>query len=185
MNTIPKKYACKLTLDQNTAHRRLQLSDSNTRAVHQDDDLPYPDHPDRFCHWEQVLSVERLTGRCYWEVEWTGRVEVAVCYAGIRRRDGSDCLFGLNDQSWRLYGSRDGYNACHNNHLTPVQTPLTCSGRVAVYLDWEAGQLTFYSISPRTHALIPLHTYSTTFTQPLLAGFRVYEYSALQICEII
>lgn len=34
---------------------------------------PYPDHPERLKNWGQVLCRESLTGRCYWEAEWTGK----------------------------------------------------------------------------------------------------------------
>ncbi|CAL8365928.1 unnamed protein product [Arctogadus glacialis] len=65
--------ACDLTLDPNTAHRRLSLSEDNRKVTLVGEDQSYPDHPDRFDSWPQVLGREALTGRCYWEVEWGGR----------------------------------------------------------------------------------------------------------------
>ncbi|XP_072547031.1 NLR family CARD domain-containing protein 3-like [Salminus brasiliensis] len=70
------------------------------------EDQPYPDHPDRFDHYQQVLSVESLTGRCYWEVERTGYwADIAVSYRGIRRKGGGDdgYILGEGGQSggWR------------------------------------------------------------------------------------
>ncbi|CAL8390361.1 unnamed protein product, partial [Boreogadus saida] len=62
-----KKYACDLTLDPNTAHRRLSLSEDNRKVTRVGEDQSYPDHPDRFECWHQVLGREALTGRCYWE----------------------------------------------------------------------------------------------------------------------
>ncbi|CAL8290470.1 unnamed protein product [Lota lota] len=64
-----KKYACELTLDPNTAHRRLSLSEDNRKVTWVGEDQSYPDHPERFDYWHQVLCREALTGRCYWEVE--------------------------------------------------------------------------------------------------------------------
>ncbi|KAJ8361920.1 hypothetical protein AAFF_G00412310, partial [Aldrovandia affinis] len=52
---------------------------------------PYPDHPERFEHWPQVLCREGLSGRCYWEAEREGVEEgrgwvwIAVAYKGINR----------------------------------------------------------------------------------------------------
>ena len=46
----------------------------------------YPDHPERFDHWPQVLCRESLTGRCYWEVEGEGGVAIGVTYRGITRK---------------------------------------------------------------------------------------------------
>ncbi|CAL8390441.1 unnamed protein product [Boreogadus saida] len=62
-----KKYACDLTLDPNTAYRRLSLSEDNRKVTEVGEDQSYPDHPDRFDSYDQVLGGEALTGRCYWE----------------------------------------------------------------------------------------------------------------------
>ncbi|XP_056441489.1 ribonuclease inhibitor-like [Gadus chalcogrammus] len=60
-----KKYACDLTLDPNTAGRYLSLSEDNRKVTWVREDQSYPDHPDRFDSWPQVLGREALTGRCY------------------------------------------------------------------------------------------------------------------------
>ncbi|KAI4897000.1 hypothetical protein NFI96_008860 [Prochilodus magdalenae] len=88
MKPGPKKYSCELTLDPNTAHRRLSLCEENRKVVRVREEQPYPDHPERFDVWEQVLCRESLTGRCYWEAEWSGDVHIAVTYKGIRRKGG-------------------------------------------------------------------------------------------------
>ncbi|KAI4900912.1 hypothetical protein NFI96_008659, partial [Prochilodus magdalenae] len=95
MKPGPKKYSCELTLDPNTAHRRLSLCEENRKVVRVREEQPYPDHPERFDVWEQVLCRESLTGRCYWEAEWSGDVHIAVTYKGIRRKEGlfSECLY--------------------------------------------------------------------------------------------
>ncbi|KAI3352598.1 hypothetical protein L3Q82_005533 [Scortum barcoo] len=67
-----RKYACELTLDTNTAHRKLKLSEDNRKVTLVSEEQPYPDHPERFDDWEQLLCRTGLTGRCYWEVEWRG-----------------------------------------------------------------------------------------------------------------
>uniref|UniRef100_A0A3B5B1Q1 B30.2/SPRY domain-containing protein n=1 Tax=Stegastes partitus TaxID=144197 RepID=A0A3B5B1Q1_9TELE len=78
------KYSREITLDPNTANRCLLLSDGNRKVTFMDQQQSYPDHPDRFTDWWQVLSKESLTGRCYWEVEWRGvGVYVAVSYKNI------------------------------------------------------------------------------------------------------
>ncbi|KAI3352595.1 hypothetical protein L3Q82_005530 [Scortum barcoo] len=73
-----RKYACELTLDTNTAHRNLKLSEDNRKVTHVREKQPYPDHPERFDHWPQLLCRTGLTGRCYWEVEWRGRVYISI-----------------------------------------------------------------------------------------------------------
>ncbi|XP_044043595.1 neoverrucotoxin subunit alpha-like [Siniperca chuatsi] len=89
-----RKYSCELTLDTNTVNRKIKLSDDNRKATHVEEDQPYPDHPDRFVCWSQLLCRNGLTGRCYWEVEWRGWVVISVSYRGISRRRGNseDCV---------------------------------------------------------------------------------------------
>ncbi|XP_065820092.1 tripartite motif-containing protein 16-like [Labrus bergylta] len=166
------KYSCDITLDPNTAHTLLLLSDGNrkvtlTREIH-----PYSSHPDRFTGCLQVLSKESLSGRCYWEVELRGRgVSVAVTYKNISRAGRSnECVFGRNDKSWMsLYCFNNRYNFWYNKVKTPVSGPE--SSRVGVYLDHRAGILSFYSIS---ETMTLLHRVQTTFTQPLHAGLGFY-----------
>ncbi|CAJ1063264.1 tripartite motif-containing protein 16-like [Xyrichtys novacula] len=161
------RYSQRITLDPNTANRRLLLSDGNRRATRTEEEQSYPDHPDRFTNYFQVLSRESLTGRCYWEVDWRGSgVFVAVAYKTIKRDgDSEDCVFGFTDKSWRLFCSKDRYRFTHNKVFTPVSGPL--SSRVGVYLDHRAGILSFYSVS---ETMTLLHRVQTTFTEPLHAG---------------
>ncbi|KAL6491402.1 hypothetical protein MHYP_G00017470, partial [Metynnis hypsauchen] len=177
-----KKYAVGLTLDPNTVNRRLSLSEGNRKVKWLRGNQPYPDHPDRFDHCPQVLSVESLTGRCYWEVQWSGNgAEISVSYRGIRRKGYSDCEFGQNNKSWSLSCSEDSYTVCHNNQRTALPAPPSPSNRVGVYLDWGSGTLSFYTISPNTHTLTHLHTLTTTFTEPLYAGFGIYYDSSVSL----
>ncbi|XP_016118396.1 stonustoxin subunit beta-like [Sinocyclocheilus grahami] len=177
-----RKYACDLTLDPNTAHTRLSLSAGNKKTKCERENQPHPDHPERFENCEQVLCRERLTGRCYWEVEWSGWGHVAVAYKGINRKGGSKCRFGLNEKSWNIYCCDTIYSVWHNNKSTNIPRPSP-SNRVGVYLDWPAGSLSFYSVSD-THTLTHLHTYNTTFTEPLYAGFLVYRDSSVFLCPM-
>ncbi|XP_064858957.1 tripartite motif-containing protein 16-like [Oncorhynchus nerka] len=159
------QYSCQLTLDPNTAHTHLSLSEGNRKVTCTDQVQPYPDHPDRFTNYWQVLCREGLSGRCYWEVERTGGVVTAVSYKDISRT-GTDGRFGFNNKSWSLKCSRGGYCFRHNNVVTKVSGPR--SSRVGVYLDHKAGTLSFYSVSD---TMTLLHRVQTTFTQPLYPGF--------------
>ncbi|XP_035987171.1 tripartite motif-containing protein 16-like [Fundulus heteroclitus] len=163
------RYSCEITLDPNTAHRKLLLSEGNRKVTWMKQPQSDSSHPDRFTDWPQVLSRESLTGRCYWEVEWRKGVDVAVAYKNISRAGrGNECGFGANDKSWALICYQEGYNFGHNNIWTFISGPG--SSRVGVYLDHRAGILSFYSVS-KTMTL--LHRVQTTFTQPLHAGVWV------------
>ncbi|KAM9362013.1 NLR family CARD domain-containing protein 3-like isoform 1-T1 [Symphorus nematophorus] len=196
-----RKYSCQLTVDTNTVSRSIKLSDNNrTMTLREEEELQsYPDHPDRFeDRWPQLLcrtgltGLTGLTGRCYWEVEWRGGVEISVSYRGISRRgDFEDCRFGLNDQSWTLRCSDvRGYFVSHNDRKTsisssPSPSPSSPPGRVAVYVDCPAGSLSFYRVS--SDKLIHLHTFNTTFTEPLYPGFGLWwswSDSSVSLCPL-
>uniref|UniRef100_A0A3B5MRI2 B30.2/SPRY domain-containing protein n=1 Tax=Xiphophorus couchianus TaxID=32473 RepID=A0A3B5MRI2_9TELE len=179
-----KKYFCELELDPNTAGRKLVLSDNNKSAKIVTTEQPYPDHPDRF-EWNQLLCTNGLTGRCYWEVEWSGRVLVSVSYRSLTRRGlSSDCWFGGNELSWGLRCCDDvGYAICHKNNMAIVPLPQSClSHRIAVYLDHPAGTLSYYRVSADT--LTHLHTFNATFTEPLYPGFGFWFDSSASLCSL-
>nr|XP_015801623.2 tripartite motif-containing protein 16-like [Nothobranchius furzeri] len=164
------KYSREITLDPNSAYRKLLLSNGDRKATSTREQQIYADHPDRFTCWAQVLSRESLIGRCYWEVERKGGAFVAVSYNNIYRTGNSqESVFGSNNKSWALYCDTVGFMLRHNNVNTPV--PGSHSSRIGVYLDHGAGILCFYSVS-ETMSL--LHRVQTTFTQPLHAGVRFY-----------
>ncbi|XP_061595290.1 E3 ubiquitin/ISG15 ligase TRIM25-like [Cololabis saira] len=161
------KYSCEITLDPNTVHTWLLLSEENRKVTFLDQRQSYSDHPDRF-KYPQVLSRESLTGRHYWEVETADGVSVAVSYKNISR-SGNESLFGYNDKSWSLYCSSDSYMFRYNNIQTSISGPW--SSRIGVYLDHRAGVLSFYSVSG---TMTLLHRVQTSFTEPLRAGVRIY-----------
>ncbi|XP_071373152.1 NLR family CARD domain-containing protein 3-like [Centroberyx affinis] len=182
----PRKYACELTLDPNTAHRELLLSEDNRKVTEVREEQLYPDHPERYDCWKQLLCRNGLTGRCYWEVERKGEVHIGVTYRGVSRRgEGADCRLGWNDKSWSLFCSDNSYSAWHNNSSTDIPSPRSSdSNRVAVYLDWPAGSLSFYTVSSDT--LIHIHTFHSTFNEPLYPGFGFWSGSAssVSLCQI-
>ncbi|XP_061112546.1 tripartite motif-containing protein 16-like isoform X2 [Conger conger] len=176
------KDGCQLTLHPNTAHRELRLSEGNREVTLVGEIQSYPDHPERFECYRQVLCREGVSGRCYWETEWSGvEVFIAVSYKEISRKGlGIDCGMGRNNKSWSLDCSPSGYSFRHNNESTKI--PVPSSSRIGVYLDHRAGTLSFYSVSD---TMTLLHRVQTTFTQPLYPGFRVHCYgSSVKLCDL-
>ncbi|XP_073335289.1 tripartite motif-containing protein 16-like [Pagrus major] len=176
------KYSCEITLDPNTAYKRLSLSDRNRKATFMSVDQVYSAHPHRFGKWLQVLSREGLTGRCYWEVKWSGTVRIAVAYKNISRTGTVyECGFGCNDKSWSLDCDSGGYKFRHNDIVTSISGPQ--SSTIGVYLDHSAGTLSYYSVS---ETITLLHRVQTTFTQPLYAGFWLPNFAGdtAELCEL-
>ncbi|KAL6491423.1 hypothetical protein MHYP_G00017680 [Metynnis hypsauchen] len=174
-----KKDAVGLTLDPNTLSSFVSLSEGNRKVEfvrHQ----PDPDHPHRFAGDPDVLSVESLTGRCYWEAQWSGdKACISVSYRGVIRNE--DYGSGESDESWSLECSKDGYMAFYGGCGIGRSDPPF--NRVGVYLDWGSGTVSFYTISPNTHTLTHLRTFYNTFTEPLYAGLCVYPDSSASLCE--
>ncbi|XP_058247808.1 tripartite motif-containing protein 16-like [Hemibagrus wyckioides] len=175
-------YFCDLTLDPNTVHYNLILSEKNRAVRYSKREQRYSDHPERFDYYSQVLSKESVCGRCYWEVEWSseGYVYISVSYKDISRKGrGDECVFGGNNQSWSLYCSSSSLSFYHNNIWTDLRVPS--SSRIGVYVDHSAGTLSFYSVSDTMKLLHRVHT---TFTQPLYAGFLLrYCGSSVRLCD--
>ncbi|KAM9779936.1 tripartite motif-containing protein 16-like [Neosynchiropus ocellatus] len=168
-------YALEMSLDPNTAHQRLLLSEGSRRVTLGRETRSPKSHPDRFIkHW-QVLTRETLTGRCYWEVERAGGdAAVAVVHKSISRA-GEESAFGRNGKSWSLFFGSEGCKFQHNDATFHISdAPLL---KVGVYLDQEQGLLSFHRVSADTATV--LHTVRTSFTRPLHVGLRVYDVATM------
>ncbi|XP_073720420.1 tripartite motif-containing protein 16-like [Misgurnus anguillicaudatus] len=173
------QYFKQFTLDSNTVNKYIQLSDGNRTATDTNTVHQYPDHPDRFYHWLQMLCRESLCGRCYWEVEWSGDVGISVSHKSISRKgSGYECLFGCNDQSWRLYCTNSRCTFSHNNKHTELPV-VSRSCRIGVYVDHSKGSLSFYSVSDTMNLI---HSVNTTFTKPLYPGFNLFS-GSVKLCN--
>ncbi|XP_031697701.1 tripartite motif-containing protein 16-like, partial [Anarrhichthys ocellatus] len=165
-------------LDQNTASMQMLLSQENRKVTCMKDIQSYPNHANRFMDRSQAVCKRRLTGRHYWEVEWSGLgVSVAVAYRDIART-GDASIFGENDKSWALMcvnkNTHTIYDYKHNGEKTIIPN-VPKSSRVGVFLDHKAGILSFYRIS-ETFTL--LYKVKTKFSQPLYAGLGVYYFGS-------
>ncbi|MGH0138624.1 UNVERIFIED_CONTAM: hypothetical protein FKN15_029418 [Acipenser sinensis] len=175
-------YFCQLTLDPMTAQRELCLSEGDRKVTCRKETQPYLDHPERFDSCAQVLCKEGLSGTCcYWEIDRSGGgVIIGVTYKGISRKGGDNsCILGRNDKSWGLLCSGSSYSAWHNNKRTAVTAPY--SPGIGVYLDCNAGTLSFYGVSD---TMTLLHRFQTTFTEPLYPGLFVYYDSSVTIGQL-
>ncbi|KAK7938697.1 hypothetical protein WMY93_002023 [Mugilogobius chulae] len=177
------QYYTEITLDLNTVNSWLSLSDGDRRVTRMREYQSYPDHPDRFSVWEQVLSGKSVTGRCYWEVEWSGEwVYITISYRDIQRKGSSnESRFGFSDKSWALDCNKTRPSFQFNSVQSHVSGPI--SSRIGVYLDHSAGVLEFYSVSESTMSL--LHREQTTFTQPLYAGIGFSYIVALKKHQLV
>ncbi|XP_073479247.1 E3 ubiquitin-protein ligase TRIM39-like [Aquarana catesbeiana] len=168
-----------ILLDVNTTDNSLKLSDDKKTISISSIDQERPETPERFHRCPQVLSSQSFSsGRHYWEVDFGGSDGwvVGMSYPSIERR-GEMAKFGHSNKSWGLYRNGNQYLAMNDNKgvLLPANVP---NYRVRIYLDYEAGQISFYDLcDPIQH----LHTFTTTFTEPLHVGLGVWE-DFLKVC---
>ncbi|XP_040211094.1 E3 ubiquitin/ISG15 ligase TRIM25-like [Rana temporaria] len=163
--------ASDILLDVNTAHNNLQISDDMKTVSLSDIKQNRPETPERFPCRSQVLSSQRFSlGRHYWEVDVSEseHYRVGMCYPSIER-GGEQSLIGDNNKSWCLRRYSGQCYVIHDNKPIIISPDLS-SNRVRIYVDYEAGQLSFYDLcDPIRH----IHTFTTTFTEPLHAGLAV------------
>ncbi|XP_073435928.1 E3 ubiquitin/ISG15 ligase TRIM25-like [Dendrobates tinctorius] len=120
----------------------------------------------------QVMSTRSFSsGRHYWEVETSesGDWMIGVCYPSIDRK-GVQSYIGNNGKSWGLCKFNQEYSAIHSSDVSQIPHYVS-SHSFRIYLDYEAGQLSFYELQgPIRH----LHTFSAVFSEPLHAVFYVW-----------
>ncbi|XP_040293454.1 LOW QUALITY PROTEIN: E3 ubiquitin/ISG15 ligase TRIM25-like [Bufo bufo] len=169
---LTSKEATEILLDINTAANNVCLSGDlktvSCAEVHQN----RPETTQRFEECK-VLSTRSFTsGQHYWDLDTckSGHWRVGVAYASMERR-GPFSLIGKNEKSLGLRRSSDSYFLRFNDREIRIYNKPVCD-KIRVYLDYDAGQLSFYQLSdPIAH----IHTVTTTFTQPLHAAFAVYD----------
>ncbi|KAE8628322.1 hypothetical protein XENTR_v10007457 [Xenopus tropicalis] len=174
-----------LLLDGNSVHRDLEITENSKKAQYSvgregsyQTSESFRDHP-------QVLSTRSFpSGRHYWDVDCSesGNCRVGVAYPSIER-GGNKSHIGNNNKSWvlshRNYICRSRYECSASVVHSGEETSLSCPPnrsqpirQIRVFLDYEAGRLSFYDLSePIRH----LHTFTAKFTEPLHAAFWVRE----------
>ncbi|XP_075033919.1 E3 ubiquitin/ISG15 ligase TRIM25-like [Mixophyes fleayi] len=165
------QYYRDISLDPDTAHHNLCLMQGNRRVLCKLQPQAYPEHPGRFDHYTQVLGREPMAhGRHYWEVSLSGnRVNLGVTYHGIPRKGHqSYCLAGRNSQSWCLEWSSTRCYAWHDSQKVLVATGQ--QEKLGIFLDWDAGSLSFHEVS---EDMLLLHQFHASFIQPVYPIFFI------------
>ncbi|NXF49344.1 TRI39 ligase, partial [Oceanites oceanicus] len=169
MRDMLKKFKVDVTLDPETAHPELTLSEDR-KSVRRGSKkllLSFFDNPKRFGTSPVVLGSQVFfSGRCYWEVQVGDKPEwgLGLCRESASRK--GIVLFSPNNGYWVLRLQNGGnYEA-----LTSPISPLTLSvrpRRIGIFLDYEAGEISFYNVSDRSH----IYTFTDKFSGNLRPFF--------------
>ncbi|XP_061107139.1 E3 ubiquitin-protein ligase TRIM39-like [Conger conger] len=162
------QYSVGVVLDPDTAHPWLALSADGGGVGDGEQEQDVPDGPLRFDRAPCVLAQDAFSsGRRYWEVQVGDKTswDLGVARASITRKGGVTLSPGYGFWALCVRGGSE-YQACAD---PPLPLPLRERPRtVGVFLDYEAGQVSFYNVGARTHI------YSFTdcsFTEPLYPYF--------------
>ncbi|XP_067834039.1 E3 ubiquitin/ISG15 ligase TRIM25-like [Heptranchias perlo] len=157
-----------MSLDPKTVNWNLVLSDDLRSVTWTEWEQPYPPHPERFKDWAQVLCSQSFSsGSHSWDVETDGQGWEIGIVCGSVEREGKDSVLGNSSKSWCLGFFLGSLTAWQNNRFTDLP-PIPSNIRIRVQLDYEAGTLSFHQV---TDSLRHLHTFQTTFTEPVLPAF--------------
>ncbi|XP_067321561.1 E3 ubiquitin-protein ligase TRIM15-like [Anolis sagrei] len=159
-----------VTLDPDTAHPQLILSEDRRHVMYREKKQNLPDNPERFNYYTYVLGQEGFTGgRHFWEVlveseeAWT----VGVARNSVQRKNSNH--FGPDTGIWEVGKWGDGYSFSDNNNESPSLTLNEEPKRVRVTLNHEGGQVAFYDADSAAPILeYPPASFSGETLLPLL-----------------
>uniref|UniRef100_A0A8C5Q6L6 Uncharacterized protein n=1 Tax=Leptobrachium leishanense TaxID=445787 RepID=A0A8C5Q6L6_9ANUR len=164
--------ASDMLLDVNTASNNVSVSEDLKTVSWSGINQRRPETPERFQYYQVLSSRSFSSGRHYWEVEVSesGGWGVGMTYPSIKRR-GWQSVIGENNKSWSLEKNNNKmYYMRHDSNKIQLLHSFSCC-RFRIFLDYEAGRLSFYELcDPIRH----LHTFTAAFTEPLHAGLWVY-----------
>ncbi|KAF4088738.1 hypothetical protein AMELA_G00058140 [Ameiurus melas] len=163
-----QQYAVDVTLDLDTAHLELILSDDGKQVTDGDTEQDLPDNPERFNCCPCVLGKKEFSsGRFYYEVQVKGKTEwdLAVTRESINRK--GEITYSPEDGSWCVWlRNKAEYVALDSPtvSLSLKQAPQ----KVGVFVDNEEGLISFYDVDVKSH----IYSFTgQTFTEKLYPYF--------------
>uniref|UniRef100_A0A8C0H7L9 B30.2/SPRY domain-containing protein n=1 Tax=Chelonoidis abingdonii TaxID=106734 RepID=A0A8C0H7L9_CHEAB len=153
-----------VTLDPDTAHPNLDLSKDRKHVSHGAWDPSNKSEGAEHDIW--VLGAEGfIGGRHYWEVEVEGKIGwyLGVCRESVSRK--RKVTLTPEDGYWVVWLRGGVYQALTS---PPTSLPMSIKpSRVGIFLDYEAGEVSFYNVTDRSR----LFTFTDTFSRRLCPYF--------------
>ncbi|KAI4893102.1 hypothetical protein NFI96_025814 [Prochilodus magdalenae] len=168
-----------VTLDPNTAHPNLILSDDLTSLRLTPEKQQLPDNPERFDTGVCVLGSEGFnSGTHCWDVE-VGDSEswfLGVMTEFAQRKGDIYSSSGV----WFVWYYNGKYGARSTPQLPTLLSVAQKLQRIRVQLDWNRGELSFSDLLTNTH----LHTFTHTFTERVFPLFCTANISPVKITAV-
>ncbi|XP_078287801.1 zinc-binding protein A33-like [Rhinoraja longicauda] len=178
-NALGAESHVSVTLDVETAHAQLEVSEDRKRVRLTGTRRSLPDTGKRFTDLLCVLGSEGFTsGRHYWEVEVAGseRWGLGVAAESVDRK--GDDILTPETGVWSIWRVGDRFEALTSPPSRLPARPIP--GRVGVYLSYESGTVSFYDAATKSH----LHTFTgNKFTEKLYPFFWTGDVNWLRICS--
>ncbi|XP_058525804.1 butyrophilin subfamily 1 member A1-like [Ochotona princeps] len=160
-----------VTLDADTAHCSLSLSQDRRCISWQEEDQNLPDTTQRFNSLPCVLGQLQITsGRYFWEVDIANTVscDLGICKDKVIRKG----RVSVSPQNgfWvlRLYNKEYWALTSPETLLTLREHPV----RVGIFLDYDGGDVSFYNMTNGSH----IFSFSqNTFQGVLRPFFRIWD----------
>ncbi|XP_026765917.3 E3 ubiquitin-protein ligase TRIM39 isoform X1 [Pangasianodon hypophthalmus] len=146
-----QQYAVDVTLDPDSAHPHLILSDDGKQVICGDEKQILPDNPQRFDYCACVLGKEGFSsGRFYYEVQVRGKTkwDLGVVRESINRK-GKITASPKNGYWCVCLRNKTEYKALDSPRvsLSLKQAPQ----KVGVFVDYEEGLISFYDVDAKSH----------------------------------
>ncbi|KAM3849147.1 LOW QUALITY PROTEIN: butyrophilin subfamily 2 member A2-like [Diretmus argenteus] len=142
-----KEHAVDVTLDPNTAHCELFLSQDGKLGTHVDTRQNLPKNPKRFERFPDVLGKEGFKqGIFYYEVQVKGKTEwtVGVLKESVDRK--GDAQLSITNGFWVIILYEGEYKAS----LVKIKLKEKLQ-KVGVFVDLNKGEVSFYGVDSKSH----------------------------------
>lgn len=175
MREMLRKFQVDVKLDPATAHPSLLLT-TDLRSV-QDAEVwrDVPSNPERFDTWPCILGLQGFSsGRHYWEVIVGERAEwgLGVCQDSVLRK--GETTPSPENGVWAMWLLRGSEYMVLSSPSVPVfqdERPR----RIGIFLDYEAGQISFYNVTNGSY----IYTFNHLFSGVLRPYFFVCDTTPL------
>ncbi|RXN04206.1 E3 ubiquitin- ligase TRIM39-like protein [Labeo rohita] len=146
-----QQYAVDVTLDPDTRHQNLILSDDRKQVRHKDIKQKLPNNPERFDQCTMVLGKEGFSSRrFYFEVQVKGKTKwiLGVAKESVNRK--GQITVCPRDGFWTVgLWNKNEYWTCTDSCVTlSLSVKLQ---KVGVFVDYEEGLVSFYDVESRSH----------------------------------